>query len=243
MYDSVYEPELQEHISAGQTLRVLVVDDSKVVRAAIRERLELGNLEFVEAESGRQALELIDARLPDLLLLDMVMPVTVREALAANGLPADALRLELKEDVLTGESPMIAKTLEELERMHISRLIDDFGTGYASLSCLKRYCVDAVKIDRRFIRGPADDSQDAKLVRAITAMASSLDVSVIAEGVESATQLSLLHDCNCQYGQGHYFSRPLPAERFRDLVTGRVDGYQGQKPLRLASAGPVSSGA
>ena len=113
----------------------------------------------------------------------------VREALISNALPANALQLALTEAVLQQENPTLATAMEELEKMGISILIDDFGTGNASLLYLQRYHVDAVKIDRGYIRKVLEDNQDAKLVRAIVAMAYSLDVAVVAEGVETIGQL------------------------------------------------------
>jgi len=141
----------------------------------------------------------------------------VEDALKANRLPADALQLELTEGVLMDESPYTVKTMEELEKMGIKLLIDDFGTGYASLSYLQRYHFDCVKIDRSYINNILMNEKDAQLVKAIVAMANSLGMSVVSEGVETGGQLDFLLDAHCQYAQGYYFSKPVPAKEFKVL--------------------------
>ena len=92
--------------------------------------------------------------------------------------------------------------------------LDDFGTGYSSLSYLKRFPVDVLKVDKSFVRDMSEDNNDRALVKAIVNMASSLGLAVVAEGVETLSQISLLENEGCRYVQGYYFSKPVPAEEF-----------------------------
>ena len=164
---------------------------------------------------------------------------TIKKALHANGLTADALQLELKEGVLRNETPATMKTIAQLEKIGVRLLIGDFGTGYASLSDLQRYRFDTVKIDRSISSRIADSVQDADLVKAVVAMASSLGMAVVTDGVTTSTQLEFLLDANCQYVQGPYFSKPLVAEDFEALLE-QTPGHPRIKPLVYMTA-PVSS--
>jgi EAL domain-containing protein (putative c-di-GMP-specific phosphodiesterase class I) len=146
----------------------------------------------------------------------------VRTSLTTNDLAADALQLELTEGVLMHETPRIRKTMESLENIGVKLLIDDFGTGYASLSYLQRYNFDSLKIDRSYINNVLTKEADAKLVKAIIALASSLDMHVISEGVESEGQLEFLLDAKCQFAQGYLFSKPVASEEFVTLFTDQV---------------------
>ena len=103
------------------------------------------------------------------------------------------------------------KILNQLSEMGLEISIDDFDIGYSSLNYLKRYPINTLKIDRSFIRDIATDPNDAAIIAAIIAMARSLKMKVIAEGVETREQLDFLHRQGCDRYQGHYFSQPLPA--------------------------------
>jgi EAL domain-containing protein (putative c-di-GMP-specific phosphodiesterase class I) len=109
--------------------------------------------------------------------------------------------------------------LNEL-RMHmgLKLSIDDFGTGYSSLSYLKRFPLDALKLDRSFIRNVTTDSDDAVIVNSVIGLAHDLRLEVIAEGVENEEQLAYLRESGCDRVQGYYFSEPLPAEDFSELL-------------------------
>jgi EAL domain-containing protein (putative c-di-GMP-specific phosphodiesterase class I) len=110
------------------------------------------------------------------------------------------------------------KTLDGLKALRVRLSIDDFGTGYSSLNYLKRFPVDAVKVDRGFVDGLGSDPHDSALVAAILAMAAALDLEVTAEGVETHDQLMSLKRLNCRRAQGFFLARPMPAAELRALV-------------------------
>jgi EAL domain-containing protein (putative c-di-GMP-specific phosphodiesterase class I) len=143
---------------------------------------------------------------------------TVKTVLQETGLPPHCLELEITESVLIdGGDATVLSTLNEFKRMGITLAIDDFGTGYSSLSYLKRFPIDKLKIDKSFVQGLPDNQEDAALVQAIIAMARSLGLTVIAEGVETEEQHDHLHHHDCDLIQGYFFSRPLPAEQIGAL--------------------------
>ncbi|MGK5055521.1 EAL domain-containing protein [Janthinobacterium sp. LB2P49] len=138
------------------------------------------------------------------------MPELVREVLAASGLPAHCLELELTESVLMQNREHVVGALEQLKEIGVTLSLDDFGTGYSSLSYLKQFPIDVVKIDQSFIRDVTDSVDGASLTRSIIAMAKSLHMTTVAEGVETEGQLGFLNTNHCDAMQGYYFSRPLP---------------------------------
>jgi diguanylate cyclase (GGDEF)-like protein len=146
---------------------------------------------------------------------------SVREALADSGLPADRLELELTESVLMRNVERVIATLSELRQLGVRFSVDDFGTGYSSLSYLKRFPIDAVKVDRSFVQDITANPDDASITRAVITMAHNLKLKVIAEGVETEGQLSLLIANHCDQIQGYYFSRPVDAAEMEKILTDR----------------------
>ncbi len=145
----------------------------------------------------------------------------VQRCLRAYELPDHLLKLEITEGiVIQNLEETIAKMLQ-LKRLGISFAMDDFGTGYSSLTYLKRLPVDALKIDQSFVRDATSDPNDAEIVRAIVAMAASLNLTIIAEGVETQEQLDFLSRLNCHLYQGYLFSEPLSVAGFEALLYGR----------------------
>jgi diguanylate cyclase (GGDEF)-like protein len=129
-------------------------------------------------------------------------------------LPASQLKLEITERVLIENTEYVIGLLNEVKAMGIRLAIDDFGTGYSSLSYLKQFPVDVLKIDRTFVAGLPEDKDDVALVEAIMAMGHSLNLQVVAEGVETAEQLEFLRALGCDMIQGFYYSRALPKHEF-----------------------------
>jgi len=116
--------------------------------------------------------------------------------------------------VLVDESRTIANVLAELKRIGVRLALDDFGTGYSSLIHLKRFPIDALKIDQSFVRELANDSDGATIVSAMIGMGRNLHMQVVAEGVETRQQLEILMEHGCHQAQGYYFGRPVPSEQF-----------------------------
>lgn len=146
----------------------------------------------------------------------------VSTVLQETGLSPQCLELEITESILMdGTDSAVLSTLNEFKHMGITLAIDDFGTGYSSLSYLKRFPVDKLKIDQSFVRGITHNPEDASVVQAIIAMAHSLRLTVIAEGVETEEQHDHLHYHDCDQMQGYFFSRPLPAEHIPELFNAR----------------------
>ncbi|WP_200995097.1 putative bifunctional diguanylate cyclase/phosphodiesterase [Pseudomonas cichorii] len=142
----------------------------------------------------------------------------VENCLKRHRLPPTMLKLEITEGiVIQNLDDTIAKMLR-LKKIGVSFAMDDFGTGYSSLTYLKRLPVDVLKIDQSFIHEAATDANDAEIVRAIVGMANSLNLSVIAEGVETVEQLAFLEQLNCHTYQGYLFSEPLPHAEFEALL-------------------------
>lgn len=136
----------------------------------------------------------------------------VSSALAESGLEADALWLEITETALMSDVKVAAVALRELRNLGLHLAVDDFGTGYSSLTYLKRFPVEAIKVDRSFVNGLGIDAEDTTIVEAVVNLGHSLGLTVVAEGVETPLQLARLRELGCDRGQGYLFGRPRPAE-------------------------------
>ena len=140
----------------------------------------------------------------------------VRKILIETGMPPADLELEITESALIYDVESAITTMEELIGLGVSISLDDFGTGYSSLSYLKRFPIDTLKIDKSFITEVTTDPDSEVIVNTIIAMAHSLKLKVIAEGVETEEQLAMLHERGCDQAQGYLFSRPLP---YQEVIT------------------------
>ena len=183
--------------------------------------------QWVLREACRQNREWQDAGLPKVCMAVNISSVQfrggkleedVREVLAETGLAPDWLELELTEGTVMSDANATVDTLHRLSAMGIRLAIDDFGTGYSSLSYLKRFPIDRLKIDQSFVRDIVTDPDDWAIASAVISMGHSLRLKVIAEGVEHVEQLEMLRHQGCDEVQGYYFSVPLPAAEFRELL-------------------------
>ena len=142
----------------------------------------------------------------------------VQSALAQSGLPPQSLQLELTEGILMGDMDAAAHKILELKALGVSIAIDDFGTGYSSLAHLKRFPLDVLKIDRYFVKDLRHDSVNEALVNSILALCKGLNLDTVAEGVETRSQLDVLHKIGCPVVQGYLISQPVPAENVLALL-------------------------
>lgn len=139
-------------------------------------------------------------------------------AIRENNLVPHSLEIEITESVLAEQSGETLKVLQDLKELGLTISVDDFGTGYSCLMYLKNFPIDSIKIDRFFVKDIITSPQDAAIVQAIIAMARSLDITVIAEGIETEEQFRMLRDMGCNIGQGYLFSPAIPAGDFTQLV-------------------------
>jgi len=198
---------------------------------------------FVLRESCRQAAAW-NARLGPLLLHVNLSAMhlqrddladTVAGALRDSGLAPDRLTLEITESVLAQVDVAVVR-LRELKRLGVHLAIDDFGTGYSSLSYLQRMPIDAVKIDKSFVDGVTGGPEESAVARAILALAATLRLDTVAEGVEQAAQARELADLGCRWAQGYHFSRPVAAPEMARLVGRPASAVPGEPAVAALPA-------
>jgi EAL domain-containing protein (putative c-di-GMP-specific phosphodiesterase class I) len=143
----------------------------------------------------------------------------VTAALDATGLPSELLIFEITETVVMEDLPGAREVMKKLNGLGVRLAIDDFGTGHSSLAYLKQFPVHEVKVDRTFVQGVGESPVDSAIVRAVIELADAMDIATVAEGVETKDQVAGLKMLGCPVGQGFYFSRPLRADKFDELLT------------------------
>jgi len=150
--------------------------------------------------------------------VEQQLPQKLRRAIDGNSLSPNCFEVEITESVMAEQRGETLEILQNLKEMGMTISVDDFGTGYSSLMYLKNFPISSIKIDRFFVQDIMTNSQDAAIVKAIIAMAQTLGMTVIAEGIETRGQFEMLRDMGCDIGQGYYFSPAIPAKEFAQLV-------------------------
>jgi diguanylate cyclase (GGDEF)-like protein len=153
----------------------------------------------------------------------------VRDALRDSGLPPESLVLEITETLMMQDAELAIARLNELKELGVRIAIDDFGTGYSSLSYLRRFPVDILKVDKSFIDGVSRQGKERELAQSIIELGQTLNMEIVAEGVEHAEQLGWLQSRHCTLGQGYYFSEPVAADALAALLRTAPDS---DAPLR-----------
>lgn len=150
---------------------------------------------------------------------DPRLPTTVRRILTEERMPAGSLEIEITENLMMRDPALAGETLRALQALGVSVAVDDFGIGYSSLSYLKNFPLDVLKIDRTFIRDLTEDADDATIVEASISLGHKLGLAVVAEGVETQAQLDFLRAAGCDRAQGYWLGRPQPAEEIAGLLS------------------------
>jgi diguanylate cyclase (GGDEF)-like protein/PAS domain S-box-containing protein len=196
-----------EFVPLAEEAGVIGKLDELVLRAACREAAawDAGPVQFAVNVSGRH-------------LEEAGFPEKVGALLAEAGLDPALLCLEITESVLLGDAPRIRRQLARLDDLGVEIAVDDFGTGYSSLRYLKRFPVHVLKVDQSFVAEMHRAPRDAAIVQAVIALAHALDLTVIAEGVETADQLASLRGLGCERGQGFHWSEPVCAAEIREFL-------------------------
>ncbi|HEU5130200.1 MAG TPA: GGDEF domain-containing protein [Glycomyces sp.] len=196
---------------------------------------QLGRLtELVLAEALRRSTEWAreDGPLPMAVnlsprtLADTAFPDRVAELLARHRVPPGRLTFEITEDDMVSDGSRLTPVLDRLHEMGVRLSVDDFGTGYSSLAYLRRLPIQEIKIDLRFVQGMATDADDRAIVKAVIGLARHFEIDVVAEGIETHRTVEELLAMGCGTGQGYYFSRPLPPDRFATWL-GAQGGEEG----------------
>jgi EAL domain-containing protein (putative c-di-GMP-specific phosphodiesterase class I) len=195
----------QEFIRMAEENGLIVALGNWVLLAACRQAMAWN-------EAGMPLRIAVNVSVVQLQQADFV--AQVRSALTLSGLPTHCLELEITEGAVVVDVLDALDKLHQIKAMGVELAVDDFGTGYSSLSYLKQMPVDRLKIDQSFVRDIPDSADDCAIVRAILAMASNLNLQVIAEGVESAPQMEFLRGEGCQEIQGFLLSPAVSAENF-----------------------------
>jgi diguanylate cyclase (GGDEF)-like protein len=198
-----------EFIPLAEETGLVVELDRFVLRQACRQ------MAGWTAESGPL---LLHVNLSAHHLLRSDLAANVAGALRDSGLPPECLALEITESVLMHDLEVAIVRLHELKQLGVHLAIDDFGTGYSSLAYLRQMPIDAVKIDKSFVDGVAGGAEESAVARAILALAATLHLDTVAEGVEQPEQAAALAALGCHLAQGYYFSRPVPAADMARLV-------------------------
>ncbi len=150
--------------------------------------------------------------------MDKKLVWRVNQVMKKYDIPPLSLEIEITESTLIENLQYAVKTLNELRNLGVKLSLDDFGTGFSSLNYLKRFPIDALKIDRSFILDMVNDSRDASVVESIISLAHNLSINVIAEGIETTQQLDMLRSYQIEEVQGYLFSKPVDSKAVNDIL-------------------------
>lgn len=190
----------------------ILYESCRQMRAWQKESISAWNLMVSVNLSGKQFVQ------PDLV-------EQVADVLAETGLPPRCLKLEITESYLMENSELAVKTVTKLRELGLQLSLDDFGTGYSSLSYLHSLPVSYLKIDRSFVSRMMSSKKNSEMVQTIIRLAQNLRMKVIAEGIENNEQMAHLQILNCQYGQGYFFSKPLPSNDAQLLIGKKANNF------------------
>jgi len=201
-----------EHPELGRALTERMIDAT----LADCRTWQLQGFDFGHVAINVPGVDLHESNFPDRLLAK----------LAATGIQPRHIQIEVTESVFLGRhAEIVERNLHRLNEAGVSIALDDFGTGYASLSHLKQFPIDVIKIDQRFVRHIETDPDDAAIVGAVLNLAYSLGIETVAEGVENEAQLAYLRAGGCQFAQGFLFGAALPMEQMTSLPLIRKAGF------------------
>ncbi len=210
--DGMMQPAL--FIPAAEECGLIVPLGEWVIQEACRcaQRCHVGGMADMVIAVNLSAVQLLRGNIVE----------TVRKALAESGLPPHCLELELTESMLIQDTEHTLEIVRQLKSLGVQLSLDDFGTGYSNVSYLKRLKVDKLKIDQSFVRDLSANSESVAIVRAMIEMGRSLNLNIIAEGVETETQAALLRELACHHAQGFLFHRPIPEQDLAALLGAKV---------------------
>ena len=143
----------------------------------------------------------------------------LESVLERSSLPPEDLKIEITESLIMTNPELAAQTLAQIKELGVTLSLDDFGTGYSSLSYLRRFPIDTLKMDRSFVGRMDTDERDMELVRMIIMLAHTLGMEVVGEGIETDSQVALLRELNCEFGQGYFFARPLTEDDAAEMLS------------------------
>jgi diguanylate cyclase (GGDEF)-like protein/PAS domain S-box-containing protein len=196
---------------AEETGAIIAIGDWVLNQAC--QQISIWQSQFLEAKSLKMSINLTCQQIREKNLVEKLDRV-----LAATGIDGSTIRLEITESSMMDQGEETIAKLEELRARNIQLSIDDFGQGYSSLSYLHRFPVNTLKIDRTFVELMSSGGQNLEIIRTIILLAHTLNMSVVAEGVETHEQMSTLRQLGCEYAQGYFFSRPIIAADAEQLI-------------------------
>ncbi len=199
-------------------LFIPIAEESGLIGAIDAWVLEQACRQMVAWQQSGLAMRFIAVNVSSRLFSRGELDRQVAEVLQATGLAPQCLELEVTESAVMDNPDAALALLERLRGLGVRLAIDDFGTGYSSLARLKRLPVDKLKLDQSFVRGLPEDLDDAAITRAVIALGHSLELKVLAEGIEQPEQMAFLRQLGCDYGQGYHFGRPMPAAAFVEFA-------------------------